>query len=93
MEKRRKKWTVGYPAGDAEAERGTAALAAALGCTAVSAKLLWNRGLRTAEEANRFLRLEETRFHDAFAMRDMDKAVARSEAALAAGEKRDFSVE
>lgn len=87
MEKRRKKWTVGYPAGDAEAERGTAALAAALGCTAVSAKLLWNRGLRTAEEANRFLRLEETRFHDAFAMRDMDKAVARIEAALEAGEK------
>ena len=62
-------------------------LAAALGCTAVSAKLLWNRGLRTAEEANRFLRLEETRFHDAFAIRDMDKAVARIEAALEAGEK------
>lgn len=87
MEKRRKKWTVHYPAGDAEAERETAALAAALGCSGTAAKLLWNRGLKTVADANRFLHLEDTRFHDAFAMRDMEKAVARIEAALAAGEK------
>ena len=87
MEKRRRKWTVRYPAHDAEADRQTAELAAELGCSATAAKLLWNRDLRTAEAANRFLRLEETRFHDAFLMRDMDKAVARIEKALAAGEK------
>lgn len=87
MEKRQKRWTVRYPAGDAEAERETAALSAELGITATAAKLLWNRGLRTAAEANRFLRLEETKFHDAFAMRDMERAVARIEAALEAGEK------
>lgn len=87
MEKRRRKWTVRYPAHDAEADRQTAELAAELGCSATAAKLLWNRDLETAEAANRFLRLEETRFHDAFLMRDMDKAVARIEKALAAGEK------
>lgn len=87
MEKRRKKWTVHYPAGDAEAERETAELAAALGCSKTAAKLLWNRGLKTEADANRFLHLEDTRFHDAFAMRDMEKAVARIEAALAAGER------
>lgn len=87
MEKRRRKWTVRYPAHDAEADRQTAELAAELGCSATAAKLLWNRDLKTAEAANRFLRLEETRFHDAFLMRDMDKAVARIEKALAAGEK------
>ena len=87
MEKRRRKWTVRYPAHDAEADRQTAELAAELGCSATAAKLLWNRDLRTAEAANSFLRLEETRFHDAFLMRDMDKAVARIEKALAAGEK------
>lgn len=87
MEKRRRKWTVRYPAHDAEADRQTAELAAELGCSATAAKLLWNRDLKTAEAANSFLRLEETRFHDAFLMRDMDKAVARIEKALAAGEK------
>ena len=87
MEKRRRKWTVRYPAHDAEADGQTAELAAELGCSATAAKLLWNRDLKTAEAANRFLRLEETRFHDAFLMRDMDKAVARIEKALAAGEK------
>lgn len=87
MEKRRRKWTVRYPAHDAEADRQTAELAAELGCSATAAKLLWNRDLKTAEAANRFLRLEETRFHDAFLMRDMDKAVARIEKALATGEK------
>ena len=87
MEKRRRKWTVRYPAQDAEADRQTAELAAELGCSVAAAKLLWNRDLKTAEAANRFLRLEETRFHDAFLMRDMEKAVARIEAALTAGEK------
>ena len=87
MEKRRKKWTVHYPAGDPDAERVTAALAAELGCSETAAKLLWNRGLKTAGDANRFLHLEDTRFHDAFAMRDMTNAVERIEAALAAGER------
>lgn len=87
MEKRRKKWTVAYPAGDTEAERGTERIAAAMGCSSVTAKLLWNRGYRTPEAAGGFLRLEQTRFHDAFRMQDMDRAVARIETALARGEK------
>ena len=87
MEKRRRKWTVRYPEQDAEAERQTKALAEELGCSEVAAKLLWNRDLKSADAAKRFLRLEETKFHDAFLMQDMEKAVERIEAALAAGEK------
>ena len=58
MEKRRRKWTVHYPAHDAEADRQTVELAAELGCSATAAKLLWNRDLKTAEAANRFLRAD-----------------------------------
>lgn len=87
MQKRYKKWTVQYPDGNAEAERLVQALSEALGCSKTAAKLLWNRGLRSQDAAERFLRMEEARFHDAFAMLDMDRAVARIEAALSAGER------
>lgn len=87
METREKKWTVRYPEGNADADRQAERLAAELGCSFVTAKLLLNRNLRTADEANRFLRLEETHFHDSFGMLDMDKAVSRIESALAHGER------
>ncbi len=81
-EKRQKKWTLRYPSDDKHADAEVAELARTLGCSSVSAKLLWVRGLKTADEANRFLRLEEENLHDAFLMKDMEKAVARIEKAL-----------
>ena len=41
-------------------------------------QVLWNRGMRTAEEARRFLKPDYHRdLHDPFLFRDMEKAVAR----------------
>ena len=63
------------------------ALARELGVSDVLARLLWNRGLRTAEAAQRFLDPEHLQaFHDPFRMKDMEKAVTRIEKAIASGE-------
>lgn len=65
----------------------TEALACALGIGALTAGLLANRGYTTPEAASRFLRMEEELLHSPMQLLDMDKAVARIEKALAAGEK------
>lgn len=62
-------------------------LSAALHILPLTAKLLWNRGCRTAEEAERFVKKEEGVFHDPFALKDMDKATERIELALSRGER------
>jgi single-stranded-DNA-specific exonuclease len=52
------------------------------------AALLWRRGIRTAEEAGRFLRPDwERDVHDPFLFLDMRKAVARLVQAIKGGEK------
>ena len=53
------------------------ALSENLGITAVTASLLWNRGMKTQEGCSRFLKKEVEIFHDAFILADMDKAVDR----------------
>ncbi|NLZ36464.1 MAG: single-stranded-DNA-specific exonuclease RecJ [Clostridiales bacterium] len=53
------------------------ALSQDLGITAVTASLLWNRGMRTSEECSRFLKKEVEIFHDAYLLADMEKAVDR----------------
>lgn len=64
-----------------------AALAAQLGLLPPTAKLLWQRGIRTEEAAKRFLQGGDDAFFDPFTMRDMDKAVARVLHALEQGER------
>ena len=64
-----------------------AALASALGVTELAAEALWHRGLREAEEAERFLHPEEVPFCDPFLMKDMEKAVKRISQALDGHEK------
>lgn len=77
-----KRWNI-LPDAGAEGE----ALAKELGVSSVLARLLWNRGLRTAENARRFLDPEHLQdFYDPFLMKDMDKAVARIEKAIEDGE-------
>ncbi len=46
-----------------------------LGFTESMSRLLCSRGYKTSEQASRFLRMEETMFHDPYLMKDMDKAV------------------
>ncbi len=52
----------------------------------VVATLLLQRGIETYEEAKTFFRPSLSDLHDPFLMQDMDKAVARIEAAFAKGE-------
>lgn len=48
----------------------------------LTARLLFNRGYRTPEEAQRFIRVETELFHNPFLLRDMDRAVLRLQRAI-----------
>lgn len=61
-------------------------LSEALQVEASIASLLLQRGITTYEEARQFFRPSLNELHDPFLMKDMDKAVARIEKALAIGE-------
>ncbi|MCO5945368.1 single-stranded-DNA-specific exonuclease RecJ [Mucilaginibacter flavidus] len=62
-------------------------LAAALKIDAVLSTLLVHRGIKSYEDARLFFRPDYRHLHDPFLMADMEKAVLRIEAAMAAGEK------
>ncbi|THF49401.1 single-stranded-DNA-specific exonuclease RecJ [Flavobacterium supellecticarium] len=64
----------------------TRQLAAELGVTPLIATLLVQRGVETFEEARAFFRPAFEHLHDPYLMQDMDKAVARIETAITAGE-------
>ena len=64
----------------------SAQLAAALGVPVTIATLLMQRGIETFAQAKKFFRPSLEDLHDPFLMKDMDKAVARIEQALAEGE-------
>lgn len=64
----------------------TRELAAELGVTPLIAALLVQRGVETFEEARAFFRPAFEHLHDPYLMQDMDKAVARIETAITAGE-------
>ncbi|HUF89163.1 MAG TPA: single-stranded-DNA-specific exonuclease RecJ [Gemmatimonadota bacterium] len=76
-------WT--WPA--AVDDHASASLARALGVPAPVGELLCRRGFDTVDKARSFLDPSLDELHDPFLMRDMDVAVARLEAAIAAGEK------
>ena len=52
----------------------------------VVANLLYQRGITTYDEAKLFFRPQLEHLHDPFLMKDMDKAIARIEKAISAGE-------
>lgn len=62
-------------------------LARDVGMGSVAARLLATRGIRSAEEARRWLRPQLQDLHDPFLMRDMDKAVARLNEAMGQRER------
>ena len=61
-------------------------LAESLTVDQVIASLLLQRGVETFEEARQFFRPSLEDLHDPYLMKDMDKAVARIESAIAGGE-------
>src|SRR3954447_15973411 len=64
-----------------------AELARALGVQAPAARVLWNRGLRDAVSARKFLCPDLNDLLDPFLLRDMDLAVERLHRAISANEK------
>ena len=62
------------------------ALAAEIGVTPIIGQLLWQRGIRTAEEAHAFLHPADTPFHDPLLMADMERGAERVLRAVRRGE-------
>ncbi len=63
------------------------ALCDEMGFSPVCARLLYHRGLKTADAVKRFLCCEDTAFHSPFLMKDVTLAVARIREALARKER------
>ncbi len=85
--KRERVWTLHESKDDAGTSQDIEALAVGLGMSHLCAKLLYNRGFRTVEQAQRFLKNEETMLHDPFLLKDADRAVDRIRRALEQKEK------
>ena len=85
-QRKKKKWSIRY-APTVENTATVKALAEALGVSLTTAKLLFTRGLTTAEQATVFLKQAETNLHDPFALKDIERAVERIFAALEKGER------
>ncbi|MFI3317300.1 MAG: single-stranded-DNA-specific exonuclease RecJ [Rikenellaceae bacterium] len=77
-----KRWVV-KPLGNQELVEN---LATALSISPVLARLLVQRGIDSVEKAKNFFNPQLSELHDPFLMKDMDKAVARIEQAVAKGE-------
>ncbi len=79
-------WNLLYTS-ENEAENVTISeIAEAIGMSPTVAKLVYNRGYKTPNDAVAFLHNDMETLHDPFALRDMDKAVDRIRTAIEKGE-------
>ena len=85
--KKQKKWNVHYRLEDRDAETAIREIAVGTGLSEMTARLLYIRGYRDAVAAKRFLRMEETAFHDPFLLGGMQTATDRIRKAIANREK------
>ena len=68
-------------------EEGVADLAAAIGCHGIVARILWRRGVRSADEAERFLSPRLADLPDPALLAGIEPAVERIVRAIEAGER------
>lgn len=85
--KREKVWEERYSFGDADRDRALREMSEQMGTSELFSVLLYNRGYRSVEEAERFLRLEQSDLHDPYLLTDMQSAVDRIFAAVENKEK------
>lgn len=85
--KRERVWTLHESKDGAGTNKDIRELAAGLQMSELCAKLLYNRGFRTLEQAERFLKNEESQLHDPFELKDADRAVERIRLSLERHEK------
>ena len=84
--KKKKKWSIRYVP-TAENTVLVKSLADQLGVSTTTAKLLFTRGLCTADQATVFLKQAETSLHNPFMLKDIEQAVERILLALERGER------
>ncbi len=84
---KKKVWSLRYTPGNCEVDAAVDSIAALLGISKVTARLIYNRGHRNALVAKDFLSTALDVFHDPYVMKDMDRAVDRIEKALQDEEK------
>ena len=85
--KRERVWNERYVFGDSQRDEIVREMARGLGRSELFSVLLYNRGYRNADDAERFLHFKEADFYDPYLLADMDKAVERIFSAVESNEK------
>ncbi|MBQ8408854.1 MAG: single-stranded-DNA-specific exonuclease RecJ [Clostridia bacterium] len=84
---KKKVWSLRYTPGNREIDEAIDRIARENGISRVAAGIIYNRGYETANAASIFLTSSISELHDPRLMKDMDRAVARVERALAEHER------
>ena len=84
---KKKVWSLRYTPGNSEIDTAIGDIARDLNVSDVVARLIYNRGYSNTTSAAEFLDPSESRLHDPFLLKNMDKAVKRISEAVAAGDK------
>ncbi len=87
IDDKKKVWTLRYTPGNRETDKIIDNIASELNVSKVTARLIYNRGNVTVEDAGAFLDTSSSILHDPYLMKDMDRAVERIDQALKSGER------
>jgi len=80
--KREKIWSVKYVPGDVHNDSAVKKIAEATGLSEICARLVFNRGFKTPDQARNFLTNEETTLHDPYLLKDIVPAINRIKEAV-----------
>ncbi len=80
--KRNKIWSVKYKCGDKEKDDAVKAIANELGLSELCARLMFNRGFKTPDQAKKFFNNEEAVLHDPYLLKDIEPAIVRIKQAV-----------
>ena len=84
---KKKVWSLRYTPGNSEVDTAISNIARDLGVSDVVARLIYNRGYSDAKSGAEFLSPNESRLHDPYLLKDMDKAVKRISESVARGDR------